>query len=255
MEAVSRIHVFNKCVARRYFYILENFRDSFKQNLPSCYSQHKISSVLPGSAWGQVASVHLNSKQAAIKCLDVYLSFSFFNFFLQFWAIKALDMVPLSASSLKCKRKKEQIHFSLKFLGNSRDIRDMFILKTKLQNLIRNHFLYWLSDFATSVIGHHVGTWGFELNEKHLLSITHLGPSGLVFFVNWAIITLDFHVHEVVLLTAHLKYTHISMSVNLSAQKLHLQKQFQKLCEAWLSVNVSNAIFHSVHESVRLFNL
>lgn len=64
-------------------------------------------------------------------------------------------------NATKKQTKKEQIHFSLKFLGNSRDIKDMFTLKTKLQKLIRNHFLYWLSNFTTSVIGHHLGTWAF----------------------------------------------------------------------------------------------
>lgn len=48
---------------------------------------------------------------------------------------------------------------------------------------------------------------------------------------------LDFHVPEVVLLTAHLSYTHNSMLVSLSPQKLHSKILFQNIVQGVASAS------------------
>lgn len=81
--------------------------------------------------------------------------------------------------------------------------------------MIRNHFLYWVSDWTTPGTGH-TRVLGLFQSMKHIYTFMSLC---FTFFV-----TLDLHVPEVVLLTAHLSYTHNSMPVSLSPQKLHLTK-------------------------------
>lgn len=253
---------------------LEDFiRGPFEWTLPfSCFSQHKISSVLPVSTCCQVALVHSHSRQATIKHLEKHnvcqaywkgFPFSFqHRWFLVFicsfgqlwfwiWCNWSLWAPFGSFSSIRIKYDVRIFWRSRLKFGDINTSINMTTTVIKTKN-IRNHFLYWLSVLQLLLLD---TTWGLG-HWKKKLKLTHLVPSHLVLqFVNWAIITLALHAHEVVLLTAHLRYTHISMLVNLSAQKLHLTKRFQKLCKASLSLVSLMPLSLSVQEGVSLFNL